>query len=147
MGSEQMSKGRSNTLVAYTCGGQMSNGHAYTLVAYTCGGQMSKGRANTLVAYTCGGQMSKGRTFPLGAYTCSGQLSKVVKHYLLVWMSILTLPDGWQLDFWLSAMMFLDIGPLAYGLTRASRMQNSLSCSTIESVEEICYVMRLWSPG
>ena len=65
-------KGRTYTLVAYTCGGQIGKGRTYMLVAYTCGGQIGKGRTYTLVAYTCGGQIgmrfarlenSKGRNF------------------------------------------------------------------------------------
>ena len=72
----------------------------------------------------------------------------MIKHYLLVWASIMTLPEGWQLDFWLSLMLVMDTWPLAYGVWRAYRMHHPyIGCSTLESVEEVCYVMRSWSPA
>ena len=44
--------------------------------------------------------------------------NQIAKHYLLVWASILTLPEGWQLDLWLCLMLFMDSWPLVYGIFR-----------------------------
>jgi len=74
--------------------------------------------------------------------------NQIAKHYLLVWASILTLPEGWQLDLWLCLMLFMDSWPLVYGIFRAHRLSTLYpDCPVIVSVEEVCHVMRRWSPA
>ena len=92
---------------------------------------------------------------------------QLLKHYVVLWTSILTLPAGPQLDLWLVVMVLMDTWPLIYGIVNANRMglmvnhhkdRNSVMLDrpglqviniyvTIEAIEEVCHTMRIWSPA
>ena len=44
----------------------------------------------------------------------------ILSHYVVVWMSVLTSPRSFQLDFWLLVIALMDLAPLVYAVYRAS---------------------------
>ena len=85
------------------------------------------------------------------------------RHYLLLWLSIITSPRGTQMDTWLSIMCIMDFMPMIYalvntwylGLLKTPQQQQQQQQATIitgeilslDAVLNIVSILRNWSPA
>jgi hypothetical protein len=40
----------------------------------------------------------------------------ILSHYVIVWISVMTSPRSFQLDFWLLVIALMDLAPLVYAI-------------------------------
>lgn len=75
----------------------------------------------------------------------------IIQHYALIWCSLITSPKGWQLDFWLCTLVFMDCLPIIISIlyTILYAVSNQSSSSSFEEFElwNATGFMRKWSPA
>ena len=44
----------------------------------------------------------------------------ILSHYIIVWISVMTSPRSFQLDFWLLVIALMDLAPLVYAICKVT---------------------------
>jgi len=72
-------------------------------------------------------------------------------HYILIWLSIITSPKGWQLDIWLCILVFMDCAPIFISIFNTIQYCIHHRYNNIDdpnlAVLRMTAFMRRWSPA
>lgn len=72
---------------------------------------------------------------------------RLLRHYAVVWLAIMTSPKGAQLDCWLVLMCFLDVFPLFYSLFDSWRLGLFDKSEQGSLMMNVAHIMGKWSPA
>ena len=77
----------------------------------------------------------------------------LLQHYCLIWLSIITSPRGWQLDFWLCILVIMDCLPILISISYSIYFCFFMQREEFQNrnpdlmIWQLTSFMRQWSPA